>query len=141
MRVLLDTNIFVSGLMVEASPPGRLVSAWLDSDFELITSRAQIAELRRVLGYEKVRVRIVPDQAADVLVNLDVMSTIVEPVEGVEHSPDPDDNVILATAIAGDAMLIVSGDRRDMLALGEVRGIPIVNALEAVKRLFDEGAI
>lgn len=50
-------------------------------------------------------------------------------------SPDPDDNVILATAIAGQADLIVSGDKKHMLALGQVDGIPIVPAAEAADRL------
>ena len=48
-------------------------------------------------------------------------------------SPDPNDNQILAAAIDGKVDLIVSGDRKHMLALGEVRGIPVVTAREAVE--------
>ncbi len=48
-------------------------------------------------------------------------------------SPDPNDNQILAEAIDGKVDLIVSGDRKHMLALGEVRGIPVVTAREAVE--------
>ena len=50
-------------------------------------------------------------------------------------SPDPDDNLIPATAIAGKADLIVSGDKKPMLALGRVDDIPIVTAAAAVNRL------
>ena len=46
-------------------------------------------------------------------------------------SPDPNDNPILATALAGEVDLIVSGDKSGMLALGSVEGIPIVNARDA----------
>lgn len=50
-------------------------------------------------------------------------------------SPDPKDNPILATAIAADADLIVSGDKRHVLALEDVDGIPVVTAREALNRL------
>jgi predicted nucleic acid-binding protein len=53
----------------------------------------------------------------------------------VNLSPDPKDNPILAAAIAGKADLIVSGDKKHMLALGAVAGIPIVTAKNALDRL------
>ena len=57
---------------------------------------------------------------------------IVREIPVVTYSPDPDDNIILATAIAGRADYIVSGDKRDMLALREIDGIRIVTAKNAV---------
>ena len=53
----------------------------------------------------------------------------------VAHSPDPDDNRILAIALAGQADYVVSGDRADMLSLGEVEGIPVMTARQAVEIL------
>ena len=53
----------------------------------------------------------------------------------VDASPDPDDNPILAAAIIGRADLIVSGDKGHVLALGQVEGIPIVTARDALERL------
>jgi uncharacterized protein len=50
----------------------------------------------------------------------------------VECSPDPDDNRILTIAIAGQANYVVSGDRAEMLALGEVDGIPIITARQVL---------
>ncbi len=50
-------------------------------------------------------------------------------------SPDPDDNLILAAAIAGQANLIVSGDKKHMLSLDTAAGIPIVTARSALERL------
>ena len=50
----------------------------------------------------------------------------------MNYSPDPDDNIILATAIAGGADIVVSGDKRDMLALGEVEGIRNMTARDAM---------
>ena len=53
----------------------------------------------------------------------------------MDLSSDPKDNPILAAAIAGKADLIVSGDKRHMLALGHVEGIPIVTARDPLDRL------
>jgi uncharacterized protein len=58
-----------------------------------------------------------------------------EPLPVVPDSPDPDDNLILATALAGSVNLIVSGDKRHLLTLGRFRGIDIVTATEAVARV------
>ena len=52
-------------------------------------------------------------------------------------SSDPKDNPISAAAIAGKADLIVSGDKRHMLVLGQLEGIPILTARDALDRLND----
>ena len=49
MRLLLDTNVIVSGLLSPKGPPGKLVRAWLDGRYDLLTSEEQLDELRRVL--------------------------------------------------------------------------------------------
>lgn len=48
---------------------------------------------------------------------------------------DPDDDHVIAAAITGQADLIASGDKRDLLPLGSFQGIPILTAREAVERL------
>lgn len=53
MRLVLDTNILVSGLLSRKDPPRVLVAAWLDLRFELVASAEQLDELRRVLAYGK----------------------------------------------------------------------------------------
>lgn len=135
MRLVLDTNVLVSGLLSSKGPPGQLVAAWLDQRFELVTSREQIDELRRVLGYPKLRPYIDPDQARDFVENIEALASLATALPKVAASPDPDDNLILATAIAGGATAVVSGDKADMLSLGAVDGIPILSAREAVGRL------
>ena len=56
-------------------------------------------------------------------------------IPDVDASPDPDDNLILGTAIAGRADMIISGDKKHMLSLGHVDGVPIVTAADALDRL------
>ena len=109
--------------------------AWLDDRFELVTSEAQLDELRRVLRYEHLKPRINPAQARDFVENVDALAIVASDLPTLEVSSDPDDNVILATAVAGNAEAVVSGDRADVLALGDVEGIPIITAREAVERL------
>lgn len=109
--------------------------AWLDLRFELVTSEEQIDELRRVLAYERLQPYIHPEQARDFVENLEVLAILATDLPTLEVAPDPDDNVILATAIAGAADAVVSGDKRDDMALGEVDGIPIITAREAVEQL------
>ncbi len=135
MRLLLDTNIIVSGLLSPKGAPGKLVRAWLDGRFELVTSEEQLDELRRVLGYEHLKPLISPAQARDFVENVDALAIVAVDLPTLDVSPDQDDNVILATAVAGDAEAVVSGDKRDVLALGGVEGIPIITAREAVERL------
>jgi predicted nucleic acid-binding protein len=62
---------------------------------------------------------------------------VLDDLSPVDHSPDPDDNFILAAAVAAKADLIVSGDKNHVLDLGEVEGIPIVSPREALERLVN----
>ena len=62
-------------------------------------------------------------------------SLVLDEIPVVNLSPDPKDNPILATAIAGKADLIISGDKKHILSLEHVEGIPVVTAREALERL------
>jgi putative PIN family toxin of toxin-antitoxin system len=135
VRILLDTNVIISGLLSGASPPGKLLQGWLDGKYELVTSQVQLDELQRALGYERLRERISLEQGRDFLENIEVAAIVVSSVGQVDFSSDPDDNLILATAIAARADLIVSGDKPGMLSLSEVEGIRIVTPREALDRL------
>ena len=135
MRVVLDTNVLVSALISSAGPPGQLLSAVKHGDLALLTSEYQLEELREVLGREKMRRYIRPDEARDLIDNLETTGSLVRELPECELSPDPADNPILATAIAGKADLIVSGDKADMLALGHADDIEIVNPANALARL------
>ncbi len=135
MRILLDTNIIISGLLSAKGPPGILVRAWLRGHFDLVTSQQQLNELTRVLSYDHLKNRIHPLLAQEVLGNIDVRAIIATDLPTVDASPDPDDNAILATAIAGEADLIISGDRPGILNLGAIEGIPTTTARDALNRL------
>ena len=135
MRIVLDTNILIGALITQDTPPDRLYQAWLRGEIELVTSSAQIAEITEVLARPRMQRLIDAEEAAAMVENLDARAVVLDKSQPVNLSPDPKDNPILATAIAAQADLIVSGDKRHVLALEDVDGIPVVTAREALNRL------
>ena len=135
VRIVLDTNILIAALITKGTPPDRLYQAWLRGEIELVTSTAQIAEVADVLARPRLQKYLNADDAAAIFENIDTRARILDDPPEVDLSPDPKDNPILAAAIAGKANLIVSGDKKHMLALGAVEGIPIVTARDALDRL------
>ena len=111
MRAVLDTNLFLSALLSPTGPPAAIVDAWRKGRFELVTSREQLAELRRAAGYEKLRA-LIPRASVGRLVN--VLRTAEILLKRLRHpgaSPDPGDDYLLAMATAADADYLVTGDR------------------------------
>ena len=138
MRVVLDTNILIGALITKGTPPDRLYQAWLRGEIELVTSTAQMAEIADVLARPRLQNFLATIEATAIVENISTRALILHEPPGVNLSPDPKDNPILAVAITGKADLIVSGDKKHMLALGKVEGIPIVTAREALNRLGSE---
>jgi putative PIN family toxin of toxin-antitoxin system len=135
VRIVLDTNILIGALITKGTPPDRLYQAWLRGEIALVTSIAQLAEVAAVLARPRMQRYLDADEAAAILENIDTRALILDAPPDVNLSPDPKNNPILAAAIAGKADLIVSGDKKHMLALGAVEGIPILTARDALKRL------
>lgn len=135
MRVVLDTNILIGALIARGTPPDRLCQAWLRGEIELVTSTAQLSEMADVLARPRIRRLIDDDEAAAIVENISTRARVLDALPDIDLSPDPADNPILAAAIAGKADLIVSGDKKHVLPLGEVRGIPVPTAREALEYL------
>jgi uncharacterized protein len=135
VRIVLDTNVLIGALITKGTPPDGLYQAWLKGEIELVTSTAQLAEVATVLARPRLRRYLDADEAAAIVDNLDTRALVLEAPPDVNLSPDPKDNPILAAAIAAKVDLIVSGDKKHMLALGEVESIPIVTARDALDRL------
>ena len=138
MRIVLDTNLLVSAV-IAAGLPRRLLDGAKAGEFELCTSDVLLAELLVVLMRRKFAARL--EQAeltpAGIVAELRKLSVVVPTPQTPPRVvlTDPDDDHVIAAAIAGTADLIASGDRRDLLPLGSVEGIAIVTAREAVDRL------
>jgi putative PIN family toxin of toxin-antitoxin system len=134
MRLVLDTNVVVSGLLWEGKP-ARLLDAAQTGEVEIFTSRALLAELTRILRRAKFARAIASSGVSldDFVLGYAELATLVTPAPiPPTVLDDPDDDRVLACAIAGTAELIVSGDR-DLLSLQTFRGIRIVTPAEAVQ--------
>ena len=128
MRVVLDTGILIAALITKDTPPDRIYQAWRKRRFELVTSQWQLDEFRRVSRYPKLRKYLQPIEAGNLVNGLRHQARFLENLPDVDLSEDPDDNPLLAMAIAGDVDYLVSGDKRDVLALKKVGKASIVTA-------------
>jgi uncharacterized protein len=136
-RLVIDTNVFVSGLISGEGSPSRILRAVRDKRAIHLVSDPIVEEYLRVLDYPRIRKfkKITDAFVADIAAYLVYQTERVELRSRIRTSPDPDDDVFLSTAVDGRATLLVTGDKTDPLALRRIDGIPIVSAREAVERL------
>lgn len=138
MRILLDTNIVVSALLWQGAPHHLLGAIQRQLGVQLFSSTALLEELADVLGRPSVakRLALIARTPADLLADY---VEAIELVESAEVKPvvvaDPDDDQVIAAAVAARVDFIVSGDRRHLLPLGSHQGIAIIEAAEALRRL------
>ena len=116
LRVVLDTNVLVSGLAYPGSVPGRIVSTWRDGGLDVMLSRDILDELTRVLPRLE-RIHMTPAEIRDLVDSLMFIADVVEP-DGVPDAKlrDPADQAVLLTLAASKADYLITGDR-DLLAL------------------------
>jgi putative PIN family toxin of toxin-antitoxin system len=135
MRVVIDTNVVLSGLIKPGSVPGQVLRAWRDGSIRLVLSEFLIEEIAVTLARPKIQA-LVPWPAAQIdrfVLELRAFCDVVEPAElNFKYPRDPDDIPVLATLIASGADLLVTGDR-DLLTLREK--YPIETPAEFVRRL------
>ena len=123
MRVVLDTNVLVSGLAYPSSIPGRILSIWRQGGLDVVLSRYILDEMVRVLPRLS-RISLSSVEIRDLADNFMFLADIVEPAaEWEEALRDKADWPVLGTLWAAQADYLITGDK-DLLALAE--GYPIV---------------
>ena len=119
MKIVLDTNVLVSGLAFPGGAPGRIVGGWFDARFDVVSSREQLEEIARVLAYPKIRRILKWDEhrIERFVEGLYLKMQMVAPDPLViEDLRDATDLPILAALVSANADVLVTGDR-DLLVL------------------------
>ena len=132
MRLVLDTNIVVSGFIWGGVPRQVLDLGW-NKHVTLFTSSVLLDELAEVLGRNKFAAMLASREtsSAFLMQRYSMLAKLVKP-EAIERTVrDADDDAVLACALTAQANLIVSGDA-DLLTLQEYQGIRIVDAATAM---------
>lgn len=133
MRLVLDTNVVASAILWGGTPR-LLLQAARDKRVELFTSTAMLAELTDILGRRKFARKIAASQLTiDQLVDgYAQLAALVRPVATPRIAPDPDDDVVIGTALAAKADLIVTGDK-PLLTVSEHQGGRIASVAQAIE--------
>ncbi len=135
MRVVLDTNVYISGIWWPGSKAARLLVLALEGRYALYTSKYQLQELRRVAEYPKFKTKPGADFEAW-FAEIQAVARVVRPAPVPRRVlADPADLPILGTAVAAKADLLVSGDRQHLLPLGRYGKtdiVPVALALEVL---------
>jgi len=134
LRLVADTNTVVSALLWRGAPH-RLFEALETAELSFYTSRALVDELADVLTRRKLAraVKATEKSVEALLAEYEGFAQLVEPRPLRRPvGRDPDDEAVIACALAARADLIVSGDH-DLRVLKNYRRIRIVNAAEALR--------
>ena len=133
IRIVIDTNVYISALMFGGLPGSLLDLVFLRSFVTLISP-----DLLRELD-EKLRLKfeVSPEDASTILERITGAADVVQPEETLHVvKEDPDDNRVLECAVTGQADYIVTGDRH-LLQLSEYRGITVLRVrqfLDSIER-------
>ncbi len=135
MRLVVDTNVVASAILWGGTPRV-LLQAAREKRIELFTSTPMLAELTDILGRRKFGRKIAASQLTiDQLVErFALLAAVVRPAATPRIAPDPDDDVVIGTALAAKAEFVVTGDKA-LLTVGEYQSVRIVGVSEAVKAL------
>lgn len=123
LRVVLDTNVLISGIAYPGSVPGKILTAWRHGSVDVLLSTYILDELRRVLPRLAARHGLSAAEIDDLVDALSIQADIIEPQAGTD--PDLRDNAdqpVLGTLLAAlgsaGANYLITGDK-DLLVLAE----------------------
>lgn len=129
MKLVIDTNVFVSGVFFGGNPE-TILDAWRDEQIELVVSPEILAEYRRT--GEKLSARLPEVDLGEWLELAKTSGLLVEPPPlGTQVCSDPDDDMFLACALVGHATIVTSGDKA-LLAVSGSFGIEVLTPRQFV---------
>ena len=138
LKVVLDTNIFISSLLSRSGRPATIIDAWRAGRYLLVTPPSIISEIQRVLDAPRISKKygLGRDRIERLILLLKRDALVVPGISDAAGTipKDPADEMFLSTALDAGADFIVSGDRH-LLDLLEYKGIPILTVHQFSARL------
>jgi putative PIN family toxin of toxin-antitoxin system len=108
MRVVLDTNILFSALLIQVGHPAAIYRAWQEGAFTLVVCAEQLDELRATLRKPAIAARVKPYNAGRLVNQWKDLAEVVGPLPHVERSPHPTDDFLLVLSEAAQAEYLVT---------------------------------
>ena len=133
VRVVLDANVFVSGVISSAGAPAEVLDAWRQDQFQPVVSPAILEEMGRVLRYPRIaHYHKWPEPRIESFIEDLSRLAVLTPgkLSLSVINTDPTDNRYIECAIAGSAGVLAAGDKKHLLPIKEYRGIPILSPAE-----------
>jgi putative PIN family toxin of toxin-antitoxin system len=131
MKVVLDTNVFISGIFWSGNYCSRIIDKWKSKKIELISSSEMIEELIKTLrGFKIPMSEEMIEEWKNLILNNSIFIQLSTKIYAIKD--DPEDNKFLEAAINGNADFIISQDKH-LLNLKEFQGIKIIKPEEAFK--------
>ena len=135
LKVVIDTNVFISGILTEGGNPSIVIKAWKRTrKYQLFVTEGIIREILRVMKRLNVTLDIVTDWDKTIK-KYAIQVVPTRKIEAIKE--DPQDNKFLECAVASHADYIVTGDRH-LKSLNKFEGIKIVSAREFLDILILE---
>ncbi|HSW09765.1 MAG TPA: putative toxin-antitoxin system toxin component, PIN family [Bacillota bacterium] len=136
MKVVLETNVLISGLLVPGGLPGRIIDLWTDGAIEVALSSELLQEYLSVLARPRFDSIASPSERRRIvegLLSLTNTGVVVPRVRVEAVKEDPTDNAVLSCAIEAGADFVISGDQHLLRLKGHL-GIPIVSPAAFLQR-------
>lgn len=137
MLVLLDSNLFFSALISPCNSPARIIHAWRNGRFTLLTCSQQIEEIREASRNPKFRNLFQPHQIGKMLNNLYSATVWPDPLPRKHEAADPADSYLLDLMEAAQPDYAVTGDKRSgLLQLEKLGRTKILGATVFISRVL-----
>ena len=136
MRVILDTNVFISGIFF-SGPPSQILKAWSNQSFQIVISKQILDEYQRVAEHLSLKFKTI-----DILPIIELITIHGQFVDtqgfDISVCEDPDDDKFLECAVAGKCEMIISGDKH-LLKCSGYEGISVLSPRNFVEKYLKKG--
>ena len=131
MRIILDTNVFISGIFF-SGPPSQILEAWKNQNFQIVLSKQILDEYQRVA--DELSLKYPQIDISPIIKMITIHGQIIDTGDiNISVCEDPDDDKFIECAIAGKSYIIVSGDAH-LLKLKEYKNVKFISPRDFIEK-------